>query len=98
MMKLLAFMSMMLVGCLSGKAYCTYHLYTVDTQLNTLTCSDGANGLIEWGYSALQPMFPYVAAWDQLKWNDAKCGSCIELTFGDKTIHFTALDQCGAGV
>ena len=63
--------------------------------MTTVACSDGANGLISWGYSTLQPMFPYVAAWDKLKWNDVKCGTCISLTFNSKTIHFTALDQCG---
>ena len=43
-------------------------------------------------------MFPYVAAWDKLKWNDPKCGTCIAITYGGKTIHFTTIDQCGAGV
>lgn len=79
------------------KAYCTYHLYYKTEPLTTVACSDGAYGLIGWGYTNLEPMFPYVAAWNELSWNNPKCGTCIALSYGNKTIHITALDQCGAG-
>jgi hypothetical protein len=83
--------------CLATQAYCTYHMYYATEPLTDVACSDGASGLINWGYTNLQPMFPYVMAWDQLKWNDSKCGTCIALTYNGKTIHLTALDYCGAG-
>ena len=97
-LSLVIVLALLVLGSQAGKAYCTYHLYYAAEPLTTVACSDGSHGLISWGYTNLQPMFPYVAAWDQLKWNDAKCGTCIALTFNGKTIHFTALDECGSGV
>jgi hypothetical protein len=61
----------------SGVARCTYHLYAPSTPLTSVACSDGANGIIKWGYKDLSPMFPYVTAWQEAAWNSPKCGDCI---------------------
>jgi len=40
-------------------------MYTASDSLTTVSCSDGANGLItKFGYSNLSKMYPYVTAWD----------------------------------
>jgi len=84
----------------SGQAYCTYHDYTSGESLNDVSCSDGANGLeTRWGISTLSsPLFPNVAAWDQVAWNSPKCGTCIHLTdvVSGNSIYITAIDECGA--
>lgn len=47
--------------------YCTYHLYYASESINDVACSDGAHGLgTRWGYKDLSPMYPYVAAWNEL--------------------------------
>ena len=97
-LSLVAVVALLVLGSQAGTAYCTYHIYSANEPLTRVACSDGAHGLIGWGYNTLQPMFPYVAAWDQLRWNDTKCGTCIALTFNRRTIYFTALDQCGRGI
>jgi len=89
-----------LCACVSaqGTAYCTYHLYTADESLNSVSCSDGQHGLeTRWGYTNLEPLFPYVSAWSQLSWNNPQCGSCIRLknVANGNTISITGIDQCG---
>jgi len=50
-----------------GTAYITYHLYNSGDSLNTVACSDGANGLeTRWGYSTLSPLYPSVSAWNKV--------------------------------
>jgi len=81
-----------------GTAYCTYHLYSAGQSLNTVSCSDGIHGLVtRWGYTNLDPMFPYVSAWDKIAWNSPSCGSCIRLrnVANNNMISITAIDQCG---
>jgi hypothetical protein len=51
--------------------------------------------MTRWKYTTLQPLFPYVAAWDKVTWNSPKCGSCIEVSWNGKSIYVTAIDQCG---
>jgi hypothetical protein len=80
-----------------GTAYGTYHLYNSNDPITTVACSDGANGLeTRWGYTDLSPMFPYVAAWDQISWNSPNCGTCILLNTSTTSIFLTAIDSCGA--
>lgn len=79
----------------SGIARCTYHLYAPSTPLTSVACSDGANGIIKWGYKDLSPMYPYVTAWQEAAWNSPKCGDCIQITYRDKVVHVTVIDQCG---
>jgi hypothetical protein len=70
-------------------------MYTSGTATSGLSCSDGANGLIGWGYNDLSAMFPYVTAWQALSWNNPNCGTCIRVVYNEKSIHITAVDQCG---
>jgi hypothetical protein len=79
----------------SGVARCTYHLYEPSTSLSGVTCSDGANGILNWGYKDVSAMFPYVTAWQDVAWNSPKCGTCFKITHQTNTIYVTAVDQCG---
>jgi hypothetical protein len=79
----------------SGVARCTYHLYAASNSLSIVACSDGANGIMKWGYKDLSPMFPYVTAWQDTTWNSPKCGTCIKITYRTKKIYLTVVDQCG---
>lgn len=79
----------------SGVARCTYHLYAPSTPLSSVACSDGANGIIAWGYKDLSAMFPYVSAWQDVAWNSPKCGTCFKITYKTTVIHVTVVDQCG---
>jgi len=40
-------------------------------------------------------MFPYVTAYSGATWNSPKCGSCVKLTSGGKSVFLTVIDQCG---
>lgn len=79
----------------SGVARCTYHLYEPSTSLSGVTCSDGANGILNWGYKDVSAMFPYVTAWQDVAWNSPKCGTCFKITHQTNTIYVTVVDQCG---
>jgi hypothetical protein len=80
---------------LKQRADLTYHLYTDIFPLTSVACSDGINGIItRWGYSDLSNMFPYVTAASFATWNSVKCGECIKITNGDKSIYVTVIDQC----
>ena len=79
----------------SGVARCTYHLYQPSTPLTNVACSDGANGIINWGYKDLSYMFPYVTAWQDTAWNSPKCGTCFKITYHTNVIYVTVIDQCG---
>jgi hypothetical protein len=79
----------------SGIARCTYHLYQPSTPLTNVACSDGANGIMAWGYKDLSAMFPYVTAWQEATWNSPRCGDCIKITYKTNTIFVTVVDQCG---
>jgi len=79
----------------SDTAIVTYHLYTQNDKLTTVSCSDGANGLMSWGYNDLSQMFPYVTAWQPASWNSPQCGSCIKIDWNGKYTYVTVIDQCG---
>ncbi len=76
-------------------AIVTYHLYTKYDKLTTVSCSDGANGLMSWGYKDLSMMFPYVTAWQPASWNSPQCGSCVKIMWKGKYTYVTVIDQCG---
>lgn len=79
----------------SDTAIVTYHLYTKYDKLTTVSCSDGANGIMSWGYKDLSLMFPYVTAWQPASWNSPQCGSCIKIMWNGKYTYVTVVDQCG---
>ena len=76
-------------------AIVTYHLYKSTDLLTTVACSDGANGIMSWGYKNISRMFPYVTAWQSLQWNSALCGSCIRIQYKGRFIYVTGIDKCG---
>ncbi|GLB35551.1 putative cerato-platanin [Lyophyllum shimeji] len=73
--------------------------------LNTVACSDGANGLITRGFTTFGslPKFPFIGgAVNVAAWNSPNCGTCYELTYtnstgGTKSINILAIDVSKAG-
>ncbi|CAF1558914.1 unnamed protein product, partial [Didymodactylos carnosus] len=65
----------------AGDGYATYHLYSSDTPLTSVACSDGLNGLIsKYGYNSVAPLYPYVMAMSGVSWNSPQCGTCWKIT------------------
>ncbi len=85
----------MFAVALSDTAIVTYHLYTKYDSLTTVACSDGANGIMRWGYKDLSLMFPYVTAWQSAGWNSTQCGNCAKIEWNGKFTYVTVIDQCG---
>ncbi|KKA28836.1 hypothetical protein TD95_000280 [Thielaviopsis punctulata] len=68
--------------------------------LDSVACSDGANGLITKGYSTLGslPNFPYVGGAPAVSgWNSMACGSCWQLSYNGKSIYVLAVDAAPGG-
>jgi hypothetical protein len=87
--------SLLLGLAYSNNAIVTYHLYKRADSLSTVACSDGANGLMSWGYKDLSMVFPYVTAWQPASWNSPQCGSCAKIAWNGKFTYVTVIDQCG---
>ncbi len=72
--------------------------------LDSVACSDGANGLEKRGFTTLGslPSFPNIgAAYAVTGWNSTACGTCWQLTYTNakgvsKSINVTAVDHAGA--
>ncbi|KAH8991578.1 Cerato-platanin [Lactarius akahatsu] len=63
--------------------------------LSTVTCSDGANGLLTKGFTTFGslPSFPNIGAAQVVEgWNSSACGTCWKITFVGKSINVTAMD------
>ena len=86
--------SLLLVVAISDTAIVTYHLYKSTDALTTVACSDGANGIMSWGYRNISALFPYVTAWQSVSWNSPQCGSCVKMTYGGKFVYVTVIDRC----
>ncbi|KZT24025.1 Cerato-platanin [Neolentinus lepideus HHB14362 ss-1] len=70
------------------------------TSLDTVSCSNGANGLITKGYTTFGslPTFPYIGGAEAIAgWNSASCGTCWNITYGTTTITVLAIDHAGSG-
>ncbi|KAG2151636.1 Cerato-platanin [Suillus bovinus] len=68
--------------------------------LSSVACSDGANGLESKGYTTLGslPTFPNVGgAYTVTGWNSAACGTCYNVTYGDKSVAVLVVDVSKAG-
>ena len=75
-----------------------YDNFTGD--LNTVTCSNGANGLITKGYTTFGslPNFPFIGATDAIDGVDStNCGTCWELTYEGKGFTILAIDHADSG-
>ncbi|OKL60005.1 Allergen Asp f 15 [Talaromyces atroroseus] len=63
--------------------------------INSVSCSDGTNGLGTKGYNTLGavPGYPLVGAAPTISgWNSANCGACYSITYAGTTIYVTAVD------
>jgi hypothetical protein len=74
------------------------------TSLNTVSCSNGPNGLVTQGYSdfASLPGFPNIGGAITIPgWNSPNCGKCYALHYSngkvDKTINVIAVDAAPGG-
>jgi len=73
--------------------------------LTTVACSDGANGLINRGFTTFGslPSFPRIGAVGAVAgWNSTSCGTCWEVTYTDAqgALHkanITAIDHANPG-
>lgn len=72
--------------------------------LNTVSCSDGENGLVTKGYSNFGslPTFPLIGGAPTIaRWNSPNCGKCYQLQYRggnvDKTINVLAIDAASGG-
>lgn len=71
-----------------------------ETSLNTVTCSNGPNGLITAGFTdfASLPTFPRIGGAPTVEgWNSANCGACYQLHYSagnvDGVITVLAIDK-----
>ncbi|KAE8350624.1 Cerato-platanin-domain-containing protein [Aspergillus coremiiformis] len=74
------------------------------TSLNTVSCSDGVNGLISRGYTTFGsvPGFPNIGGAPTVGgWNSPNCGKCYQLHYQagniDKSIFVAAVDSAPGG-
>ncbi|CAI7621568.1 unnamed protein product [Penicillium bialowiezense] len=74
------------------------------SSLNTVSCSDGPNGLVTAGFTdfASLPSFPRIGGAPTVEgWNSANCGACYELHYVngkvDETITVLAVDSAPGG-
>ncbi|KAF6843586.1 Protein SnodProt1 [Colletotrichum musicola] len=69
--------------------------------LTSVSCSDGANGLItkyNWQTQGQVARFPYIGGADAVAgWNSPNCGTCWQLTYNGKSINVLAIDHAGSG-
>ncbi|KAG2352082.1 Cerato-platanin [Suillus spraguei] len=71
-----------------------------NASLNTVSCSDGANGLLTKGYTTFSsiPSFPNVGGIPGATWNSPLCGTCWSLQYTtpggvQTTVNITAIDN-----
>ncbi len=93
-----------LVAFLSVVSAANVHYDTVydnsKGSLSTVTCSDGANGLLTKGFTTFGslPSFPNIGAAQAVgDWNSPACGTCWQITYGGKSINVTAIDTVKDG-
>lgn len=68
--------------------------------LNSVACSNGANGLVgRFPTFGDVPSFPFIGGAFDIVWNSPNCGGCWSLTNAATgvSIHITAIDTAGAG-
>jgi len=68
--------------------------------LNTVACSDGGNGLEQYGYTTFGtlPDFPYIGGAAVVTgWGSAECGTCWQLSYESYTITVLAIDYTANG-
>ncbi|KAK7688822.1 hypothetical protein QCA50_007511 [Cerrena zonata] len=72
----------------------------VQGSLATVSCSNGANGLLTKGFKTFGdlPTFPNIGGAQAVAgFNSPNCGSCWQLTYKGKSINVLAIDHAGDG-
>ncbi|KAI9934954.1 hypothetical protein ASPWEDRAFT_54022 [Aspergillus wentii DTO 134E9] len=69
------------------------------TSLNTVSCSDGVNGLVsKYPTFGDLPGFPLIGGAPTVAgWNSPNCGKCYAVTYGSQTVHVIAVDAAPGG-
>jgi hypothetical protein len=75
------------------------------TSLNSVSCSDGKNGLLTKGFTTFSslPKFPYIGGASAVAgWNSPNCGTCWQITYTDadgknNSISVLAIDHTDTG-
>ncbi|KAK5660172.1 hypothetical protein OQA88_13641 [Cercophora sp. LCS_1] len=71
-------------------------------KLESVSCSDGPNGLIKkygWTTQGAIPRFPYIGGAEAVEgWNSKNCGTCWSATFKERTVFVLAIDHTGHGL
>ncbi|KAF1847496.1 Asp f 13-like protein [Cucurbitaria berberidis CBS 394.84] len=69
--------------------------------LNSVSCSDGSNGLITkhgWQTQGNVAGFPRIGGYQGIAgWNSPQCGTCYGITYNGKTVYVLAVDYTGSG-
>ncbi|KAF2819353.1 Cerato-platanin [Ophiobolus disseminans] len=69
--------------------------------LTSVSCSDGANGLITkygWASQGSVAGFPRIGGYVGVEgWNSAQCGTCYGVTYKGKTVYVLAVDHTDNG-
>ncbi|KAG2129129.1 Cerato-platanin [Suillus clintonianus] len=98
---LVTLLSALVLPAFAVPGYVTYDpVYSnAGTSLTTVSCSDGANGLLTKGYTTFGsiPSFPNIGAIPGATWNSPLCGTCWRIKYtapggGTTTIFMTAVD------
>ncbi|KIK45585.1 hypothetical protein CY34DRAFT_507020 [Suillus luteus UH-Slu-Lm8-n1] len=96
-----ALLSALALPALAVPAYVTFDpVYNnPDGSLNSVSCSDGKNGLLAKGYTTFSsiPSFPNIGGVPGATWNSTLCGTCWSLQYTtpsgvQTTIFITAID------
>lgn len=67
--------------------------------LSLVSCSDGTNGLLTKGYTTQGSLPTHYIGGTQFiaGYNDANCGTCWTLTYGQRSINVLAIDHTATG-
>ncbi|KZV88956.1 SnodProt1 [Exidia glandulosa HHB12029] len=82
----------------TSKGTVSYDTTYDNSKLSTLNtaCSDGSHGLYTKGFKTIGQLktFPFVGGAPEITdWNSSQCGGCYKITYGNKTVTFTAIDK-----
>ncbi|KAK7038777.1 hypothetical protein VNI00_010663 [Paramarasmius palmivorus] len=65
--------------------------------LSVVSCSNGDNGMITKGYNTVGDVPTYVGAAQGVSWDSPNCGTCWQISYGDKSINMVAVDYAASG-
>ncbi|KAK7038776.1 hypothetical protein VNI00_010662 [Paramarasmius palmivorus] len=65
--------------------------------LSIVSCSNGDNGMLTKGYETVGDVPSYVGAAQGVTWNSPNCGTCWQISYGDRSINMVAVDYAASG-